>query len=59
MAIYTKGVSDAPLIPVAEALEMADDDYVEGAMEPVPSALFDELAPDLEPYRRLNERFGL
>lgn len=43
----------APLIPVAEALEMADDDYAEGAMEPVPSALFDELAPDLPlPSRR-------
>ena len=43
----------APLIPVAEALEMGDDDYAEGTMEPVPSALFDELAPDLPlPSRR-------
>ena len=36
-----------PLIPVAEVLDDGDSGHNDAAMEPVPSALFDELAPDL------------
>jgi hypothetical protein len=36
-----------PLIPVAEILEEGDSGSPDTAMEPVPSALFDELEPDL------------
>lgn len=36
-----------PLIPVAEILDEGDSGHPDAAMEPVPSALFDELEPDL------------
>lgn len=36
-----------PLIPVAEILAEGDTDSADAAMEPVPSALFDEFEPDL------------
>lgn len=36
-----------PLIPVAEILAEGDSGHPDGSMEPVPSALFDELEPDL------------
>ena len=36
-----------PLIPVAEILDEGDSGHPDAAMEPVASALFDELEPDL------------
>jgi hypothetical protein len=42
-----------PLIPVAEILAEGDAELADNAMEPVPSALFDEFEPDLpEPAGR-------